>query len=606
MGEKTARPAPLEPAAWLGILTEYYDALGKRRVADPEALARIVAALAPPTPDPSPPRDPSRLAPKLARAPQDEARGGRGRSPQRCWQGASQRRDWALAVQLYGVRSRRNWGHGDFTDLSGLIDLAADLGAGSIGLNPLHALFDADPSPYAPNTRQFLNPRYIDVEAVPEFPGLHAAGLEGEVAALRERDLVDYDGVVAAKEKALRLAYEAFRRNGRGERVREFESFRTSRGAPLAQFACFEALRHRFGRPWSRWPAEWRSPDESSLARLRSSEQEQVGYFEFLQWIAHQQLERCRALAAERGLPIGLYLDIAVGARADGYDAWSEQDVILSTVELGAPPDMLNTAGQKWGIAGINPVALKAGGFGLYRRVLQAAMRYAGAVRLDHVMGLERQFLVPNGMSADRGLYVRSPFAALLAVTAEESVAQRSIVIGEDLGTVPENFRETVAAWGIWSYLVMIFERGEHGAFKPAQDYRENALATFSTHDLPTFAGWRSSADLAVKRALGIDPGETDDERAAAIAAFDRILAARGLSGSDFLSVARFLAATPSRLVVISMEDALSVLHQVNVPGTVDEHPNWRRRLPVALEDLRHDAKLVALADAMRAEGRRL
>ena len=234
------------------------------------------------------------------------------------------------------------------------------------------------------------------------------------------------------------------------------------------------------------------------------------------------------------------------------------------------------------------------------------AMRHAGAVRLDHVMGLERQFLVPNGMPADRGLYVRSPFAALLAVTAQESVAGRSIVIGEDLGTVPENFRETVAAWGIWSYLVMIFERGEHGAFKPAQDYRENALATFSTHDLPTFAGWRSSADLAVKRALGIDPGETDDERAAAIAAFDRALAARGLSGSDFLSVARFLAATPSRLVVISMEDALGVVDQVNVPGTVDEHPNWRRRLPVALEDLRQDGRLAALAEGMAAEGRGL
>ena len=598
MGEEAAPLTAAEQAARLGILTEYHDALGRRRVADPEAFARIVEALE----APSPPQGGAGLKPAPA-PPLGEA-GLKPAPTQRCWQGAAPRRDWALAVQLYGVRSRRNWGHGDFTDLGGLIALAADLGAGGIGLNPLHALFDAEPSPYAPNTRQFLNPRYIDVEAVPEFPGLRASGLEGEVAALRERDLVDYGGVVAAKEKALRLAYEAFRRSGRGERAREFESFRARRGAPLAQFACFETLRHRFGRPWSRWPAEWRAPSESSLARLRTSEQEQVGYFEFVQWIAHQQLERCRALAAERRLPIGLYLDIAVGARADGYDAWSERDVILSTVDLGAPPDMLNTAGQKWGIAGINPMGLEAGGFGLYRRVLQAAMRYAGAVRLDHVMGLERQFLVPNGMPADRGLYVRSPFAALLAVTAQESVAGRSIVIGEDLGTVPENFRETVAAWGIWSYLVMIFERGEHGAFKPAEDYRENALATFSTHDLPTFAGWRSSADLAVKRALGIDPGETDSERAAAIAAFDRALAVRRLSGSDFLSVARFLAATPSRLVVISMEDALGVVDQVNVPGTVDEHPNWRRRLPVALEDLRADTRLAALADAMRAEGR--
>jgi 4-alpha-glucanotransferase len=219
-------------------------------------------------------------------------------------------------------------------------------------------------------------------------------------------------------------------------------------------------------------------------------------------------------------------------------------------------------------------------------------------------MGLERQFLVPNGMPADRGLYVRSPFAALLAVTAQESVAHRSIVIGEDLGTVPQNFRETLATWGIWSYQVTMFERGEDGAFKPPQDYRENALATFSTHDLPTFAGWRSGADLAVKRALGIDPGETDNDRAAAVAGLDRALAARGLAGFDFLVVARWLAATPSRLVVVPMEDALGIIDQVNVPGTVDEHPNWRRRLPVALEDLRHDGRLAALAGAMAAEGR--
>ena len=278
------------------------------------------------------------------------------------------------------------------------------------------------------------------------------------------------------------------------------------------------------------------------------------------------------------------------------------------------------------GIAGVNPVGLEARDFEPFRRVLQAAMRYAGAIRLDHVMGLERQFLVPSGMTAERGLYVGSPFAALLAVTAQESVAHRSIVIGEDLGTVPENFRETLADWGIWSYLVTIFERGADGAFRAPQDYRENALASFSTHDLPTFAGWKSGADLALKRVLGIDPGETEDERGAAVVALETALAARslvplpprseaqikpsggegvGANGFDFLSVARYLAATPSRLVVILMEDALGVAEQVNVPGTVDEHPNWRRRLPVALEEVRHDGRLAALADVMTAAGRR-
>jgi 4-alpha-glucanotransferase len=586
-----------ELAARLGITTEYRDGLGQRRLADPEALARIVEALD---------RPPPRLSPL-----QGEGGNRRGEpaaakllvAPARCWQGPS-RRVWALAVQLYGVRSRRNWGHGDFTDLGDLIDLAADLGAAGIGLNPLHALFDDDASPYSPNTRQFLNPRYIDVEAVPEFPGLDSE-LEEQIAALRGRDLVDYSGVVAAKDKALRLAYEVFRRSREAERRREFEQFRESRGAQLAQFSCFQTLRNSLAQPWPQWPAEWREPNNNLLARLRSEREEEVGYFEFQQWIAHQQLDRCRKRAARRGLSLGLYLDIAVGTRADGYDAWSEQDAILSTVELGAPPDMLNTAGQKWGIAGINPVGLEARYFEPFRRVLQAGVRYAGAIRLDHVMGLERQFLVPSGMPAARGLYVASPFFALLAVTAQESMAHRSIVIGEDLGTVPENFRETLADRGIWSYLVMIFERGANGAFRAPQDYRESALATFSTHDLPTFAGWKSGADLAFKRALGMDPGETEDQRRAAVAALQAALAARGVAGFDFLAVARYLAATPSRLLVVSMEDALDVVEQVNVPGTVDEHPNWRRRLPVALEDLRHDPRLAALADAMAAAGRR-
>jgi 4-alpha-glucanotransferase len=579
-----------ELAARLGITTEYRDGLGQHRLADPEALARIVEALAR-----------GDAAPPLPRR-EECADANLLVAPMRCWQGSS-RRLWALAVQLYGVRSRRNWGHGDFTDLYDLIDLAADLGAAGIGLNPLHALFDHDASPYSPSSRQFLNPRYIDVEAVPEFPGLHAE-LEQEIAALRRRDLLDYSGVVAAKDKALRLAYEVFRRSANSERAREFEQFRQSRGVQLAQFACFEMLRKSLARPWTQWPIEWRTPNDSPLAQLRGEREEEVGYFEFLQWIAHQQLDRCRERASRRGLSLGLYLDIAVGTRADGYDAWSEQDAILSTVELGAPPDMLNTAGQKWGIAGVNPVGLEARDFEPFRRVLQAAMRYAGAIRLDHVMGLERQFLVPSGMPAERGLYVASPFPALLAVTAQESISHRSIVIGEDLGTVPENFRETLADWGIWSYLVMIFERGANGAFRVPRDYRESALATFATHDLPTFAGWKSGADLALKRALGMDPGETEDDRRAAVAALEAALAANGLASFDFLSVARYLAATPSRLLVISMEDALDVAEQVNVPGTVDEHPNWRRRLPIALEDLRHDGRLAALAEAMTAAGR--
>jgi 4-alpha-glucanotransferase len=529
-------------------------------------------------------------------------------APQRAYQGPAQGlpRVWTLAVQLYGVRSRRNWGHGDFTDLAGLIDLAGDLGAAGVALNPLHALFDdhSEVSPYSPNSRMVLNTRYIDVEAIPEFPGLQAAGMEQEVAALRQGQMIDYRGVVAAKTRALHLAYAVFQKQNRSARQREFQRFRRERGSILKHFACFEHLRTRFQGPWWDWPAKWQVPDEKALASLRRRDRDSIGFHEYVQWIADQQLRGCRDRAAERGLPIGLYLDVAVGVRPDGFDAWNDQDTLLRTVEIGAPPDILNTAGQKWGLAGVNPAALERNAFEPIRRVLRASMRYAGAIRLDHVLALQRLYLVPSGTKADKGVYVRMPFIALLAVIAQESVDNKCIVIGEDLGTVPENFRETLADWGLWSYQVMLFERDWDGAFHIPRHYRHNALVTFATHDLPTFAGWLERRDLAVKRELDIDPGETDDERSAAQTALRNALAQHGMHNLDFLSAAKYLAATPSKLLAIPMEDALGVVEQVNVPGTVAEHPNWRRRLPVSLEDLKQDRGLAALAEAMKAAGR--
>ena len=516
-------------------------------------------------------------------------------------------RMWALAVQLYGVRSLRNWGHGDFTDLAALVDLAADLGAAGIGLNPLLALFDdraADASPYAPNSRLFLNPLYIDVEAVPEFPGLKAAGLQEEIDRLRGQNSVDYEGVANAKTGALKLAYEAFLRQGTKERQHAFARFRDGRGSPLARFACFEWLRRKFGHPWWEWPPAWRRAEDESLAQIRQTETEAIGLFEFVQWLAHDQLERCRAKAHERKLPLGLYLDIAVGVRTDGFDAWCDQDAVLSGMAVGAPPDALYTAGQNWGLAGFNPAGLEERQFEAFRRMLRASMRYAGAIRLDHVLGLKRLYLIPHGVQASQGAYVRFPFEAMLAVTALSSVEYKCIVAGEDLGTVPENFRETLAEWGIWTYQVMLFERSASGAFLPVESYRENALVSFGTHDVATFAGWRDHHDLAIKQALGMDAGETGEQRHSALEALRRALQQHGLESADFTSVARYLADTRSRLLVISMEDILGLADQVNLPGTTHEHPNWRRRLPVALEDLKNQPALSATADIMRSAGR--
>ena len=511
-------------------------------------------------------------------------------------------RCWLLAVQLYGVRSARNWGMGDFTDLHGLIELAHHLGADGVGLNPLHALFDdrpADCSPYSPNSRLFLNALYIDVEKLPEFRADPQA--RGVLAHLRANDVVDYVAVAGLKWRALRAAFDAFKINPNAERKQDFEKFRAERAPLLAHFACFEVLRHKFNEAWWEWPEQWRQPDEARCAGLRNgADAPEIEFIEFVQWIADRQLQACKDHARRLGMKVGLYLDVAVGVQSGGFDAWNEQAAISRHLGIGAPPDPLAPAGQDWGLAGFNSAGLESQSFEPYREMLRASMRHAGAIRLDHVLGLERLYLVPRGFSAADGVYVQMPLEALLAVTAEQSVAHRCVVIGEDLGTVPEGFRARMADWGIWSYLVMMFEREDHGPFRGVDHYAANALVTFNTHDLSTYAGWRSFSDLKLKRSLGMDPGESDDARWHALTMLDDVLRHHAIDSHDLYSVLQFLARTKSRMLAVSLEDLLGLIDQPNIPGTVDEHPNWRRRLPVSIEHIASAVDIDALKRAMR------
>ncbi len=511
-------------------------------------------------------------------------------------------RCWLLAVQLYGIRSARNWGMGDFTDLAGLIDLAHHLGADGVGLNPLHALFDDRPgdcSPYSPNSRLFLNALYIDVEKLPEFR--IDAATKAALAHLRKQDVVNYPAVAELKWRALRSAFDVFKAGTTLARRSDFEKFRSERGSLLSHFACFEALRHRLKKPWWEWPAEWRQPDDARCASLRRGpDAAEIEFVEFVQWTADRQLAAAKARANKLGMKVGLYLDVAVGVQSDGFDAWNEQVAISRHLGVGAPPDPLNTAGQSWGLAGFNAAGLERQSFEPFSEMLRASMRHAGAIRLDHVLGLKRLYLVPHGFGAAEGVYVQMPFEALLAVTAQESVAHRCVVIGEDLGTVPEGFRAQMADWGIWSYLVMMFEREDNGPFRVIDHYLANALVTFNTHDLSTYAGWRSFSDLKLKRSLGIDPGESDDARWHALGMLDDVLRRHGIDNHDIYSVANFLARTRSRLLAISLEDLLGLVEQPNIPGTIEEHPNWRRRLPVSLEHIAAATDFEALKAATR------
>ncbi|WP_027519779.1 4-alpha-glucanotransferase [Bradyrhizobium sp. WSM1417] len=513
-------------------------------------------------------------------------------------------RGWLLAVQLYSVRSERNWGIGDFTDLAGLVRLAKQLGADGVGLNPLHVLFDdhpADCSPYSPNSRLFLNPLYIDVEAIPEFSPDLVPDAAATAARLRDGDRVPYSDMAALKWLGLRAAFDSFVKTASGVRRNQFDAFRAARAPLLSRFACFEVLRHRFAAPWWEWPMEWQQPDETKCAELRNGpDKHEVEFVEFVQWTADSQLHAAKELAGQLGMRVGLYLDVAVGVQSNGFDAWNEQGAISRHLAVGAPPDVLNTIGQDWGLAGFNAGGLEAQSFVPFADMLAASMRHSGAIRLDHVLGLKRLYLVPRGFKPDNGAYVQMPFEALLATVARESAAHKCIVIGEDLGTVPKGFRETMQDFGIWSYLVMMFERDDAGHFRPVDHYRPNALVTLNTHDLSTYAGWRSFSDLKMKRSLGLDPGENDQARWDALGLLDEILRANGIRANDVYSVLAFLSRTPSRLLAVSLEDLLGVIDQPNIPGTIDEHPNWRQRLPVTLDKIASKVDLAALKAATR------
>lgn len=574
-----------------GIEQGYHDVFGNWHSVSAETLTRLIAAL-------SGGHDANTSFDTAAEGLSGPAFQGDGR------------RVWGIAVQLYAVRSHRNWGHGDFGDLRQLTALAAARGASAVGLNPLHALFPdraQQASPYAPNSRLFLNVLYIDVTAIPEFPGVDKAGLREQIKALRASELIEYRAVAHAKMAALRISYERFNMAANAERRADFDAYRAEQGEALLRFACFEVLRAQHApQPWPAWPEPWCKPGRQDLEAFRAAHLEACGFQEFTQWVADRQLRDCQDAACRVGMSIGLYTDLAVGIDRQGADAWSEQAAVLSDLSVGAPPDAFNPAGQDWGLAPFNPRTLPDNDFAPLRRVMRAVMRRAGAMRIDHVLGLKRMYLIPRGHSASDGAYVRYPFEATLRVIAEESHRARCIVIGEDLGTVPEGFREAMARWGLWTYRVMLFEREHDGSFRRPEAYPAAALATFNTHDLPTFRGWLLGHDLRTKQTIGFDPGETGEARAHSHGALREILSERavGRAPEELSAVAAVLGATPSRLVMVGLDDILDAVDQINIPGTVDQHPNWRRKLPADIEDLEAHPLLISVAEAFAQAGR--
>ncbi len=557
---------------------------------------------------------------------------------------------WGPAVQVYALRSSRDWGVGDFGDLRRLVDLAADAGAHFVGVNPLHALFPHDPeraSPYSPSSREWLNVLYIDIEGMRDFAECAAAAeLAGSDAfrtrldALRSRGEIDYRGVAAAKFEVLEMLYRHFRATHleRGtQRAGLFRDFQREGGRSLRLHALFDALQAHFHARdatvwgWTTWPAAYRDPDGAAVEAFAQDNELRIEFFEYLQWQAEAQLHAVASRARARGMRIGLYRDLAVGVNEGGSETWARQSLHAFGAHAGAPPDELNPSGQDWGFPPPIPRRLAAEGYASFRAVLRANMRHAGALRIDHVMSLLRLFWLPaargDAGQPQVGGYVGYPLEPLMRLLCLESRRHRCIVIGEDLGIVPPAIRAAMARHGLLSYRPFYFEYGEGGqGFRRPAEWPAAALAVVGTHDLPTLRGYWRGYDLLLRDQLGIYPDAELRDRHVARRRADRhalldALGAEGLldasagrrsaeEGGDpppalTPAVYRYIARSPALMAAVQLEDVLGQLEAVNLPGTSEStQPNWRRRLSASLGELAADLRWHAVATAMKEERR--
>jgi 4-alpha-glucanotransferase len=548
-------------------------------------------------------------------------------APPACHRGAlAQGRLWGTGAQLYGLRGAGDGGIGHLGLLPGLARAAAEAGADALAVSPLHALFAADPgafSPYSPSHRAMLNGWMADpgglAEIIARDPLMASLSAAAEAASLEALPLVDYARALPLRLRLLRALFARFLALSEAAEPREaFAAFRLAGGPTLENHARFEALHaYHFGRDssawdWRGWPAPYRDPTSDAVDRFVAEHAEEVSFHAFLQWLAARQLDAGQAAARQAGMAVGLIADLAVGNHPGGSRAWSGTAALLPGVSIGAPPDLLNTVGQDWGLTTFAPGPLAVAGFVPFIEDLRAAMAHAGGIRLDHVMGLSRIWCIPAGAKPHEGAYLRFPVADMLRIVAAESARAKAIVIGEDLGTVPDGYGETLAAHGLYGIRVLFFER-EGAGFAPPSRYDAHATATSTTHDLATVAGWWEGDDIPLRGTLGLlMPGETEEqardargqERQALWHALVEHGAAQGEAPSRAehqlgLGVARLLGATPSPLVLLPLEDATMTREQPNLPGTVTEHPNWRRRMPRPAEAMLNEEPALSILGAL-------
>lgn len=551
---------------------------------------------------------------------------------------------WGIGAQLYGLRRVGDGGIGDFSALAALAIASAHRGAHALAISPTHAMFSAEPhkfSPYAPSSRLFLNVAYIDPAAVLGEQAAQAAldAVKGrrQWAALEALPLIDWPNALTLRLKVLRALFEQFcahERAGKTPLALEFDTFSARGGAALEDHARFEAL-HAMQRAqsgashWRDWPAAFADPRRAEVDAFAREHRHEVDFHLFLQWLAAKGLREAQHAARDAGMAIGLIADLAVGCDGAGSHAWSYPDEMLQNASVGAPPDLFNQAGQAWGLTTFSPRAMRTQGFTAFIDMLRASFAHAGGLRIDHVLGLQRLWLVPEGASPAEGAYLRYPIADLLRLIALESSRHRAIVIGEDLGTVPTGFRERLARHGVLGMRVLWFERTEEGGgFTPPAQWPRTAVATTTTHDLPPVAGWWRGVDIEWRHRIGQTAPRADGrdpialakaERAADRHALWRAFQRAGLAPRDVGApplehapvgeALAFVASTPAPLVVCPLEDLQGLVEQPNLPGSVDQHPNWRRRLASPIEALFSDGtfadRLLAIARERAKAARR-
>jgi 4-alpha-glucanotransferase len=555
-------------------------------------------------------------------------------APARCYEPMalqSGQKLWGATVQLYTLRSPRNWGIGDFGDLALMIEGTAAQGGAFVGLNPIHALYPALPewaSPYSPSSRRWLNIIYIDVGALPDFQQSATAQqwwclpeTQAALTALRDSDLVDYAGVMALKLQGLHEAFRQFDLRAADDPLNGlFEQFEQEGGESLTNQATFDAL-HRYltqaGQPsmgWRQWPERFRQADSEAVREFSRQNPWEIRFFKWLQWQAARQFEQCFQLSRRLNMPIGLYCDLAVGVSEGGMETWCDRTLYCLTASIGAPPDRLGPQGQNWGLPPQDPNVLVDRAFAPFIAMLRANMRHCGALRMDHVMSLLRLWWVPLGESAQQGAYVRYPVDDLLAVLALESHRQQCMVIGEDLGTVPPEITDKLQAAGIYSYKVLFFERKSAISYRSPDEYVPQAMATLTTHDLATLRGFWQQEDLRLGKALNLYPNEAvyqqlvTDRQQARQALLDALHEwkcvparfsknARRVVMTPILNrgLHRYVALSRSALLGLQPEDWLDMALPVNVPGTTDQYPNWRRKLSRNVAEIFEDQLIIRL-----------